>query len=151
MKAILKLTALSLLVLLYACGQKSHEHDGHDHDHAHDAAEASPNHALYEEVMKVHNEAMAKMDAVYRLREDLKKKASETPGLSAEKKKEMEDMVLKLDSANESMMTWMHEFKPEPDSIAGEEKVREYLETEMEKVKKVREDILEAIDRAKAL
>ena len=67
-----------------------------------------------------------------------------------EKKKEIEATIAKLDSASEGMMTWMHEFKPEADSTASEEKVREYLEREMERVKKVKEDILEAIEKAKS-
>jgi hypothetical protein len=44
----------------------------------------------------------------------------------------------------------MRAFDPLPDSL-GEEKAREYLETEMEKVKQVRENILEALEKAKAL
>jgi hypothetical protein len=46
------------------------------------------------------------------------------------------------------MMVWMRKFNPLPDSL-GEEKAREYLENEMEKIKKVREDVLAAIEKAK--
>jgi hypothetical protein len=46
------------------------------------------------------------------------------------------------------MMTWMHEFNPLPDSL-GEEKARAYLEGEIERVKKVRANILEALEAAK--
>jgi hypothetical protein len=46
-------------------------------------------------------------------------------------------------------MDWMHNFKPPVDSIVGEEKAREYLENEMEKVKKLKEDISEALESAK--
>jgi hypothetical protein len=42
----------------------------------------------------------------------------------------------------------MHEFKPLPDSL-GEEKARAYLEGEMERVKKVKANILEALEEAK--
>jgi hypothetical protein len=48
------------------------------------------------------------------------------------------------------MMDWMHGFNPPPDSL-GEERAREYLETEMEKIKKVREEVNEAIEKTKAI
>ena len=44
----------------------------------------------------------------------------------------------------------MHHFNPIPDSL-GEEKAREYLEDEMEKVKKVKADILESMEEAKGV
>jgi hypothetical protein len=46
------------------------------------------------------------------------------------------------------MMVWMNEFNPMPDSVAGEEKAREYLENEMEKIKKVKENILQALQES---
>jgi hypothetical protein len=47
------------------------------------------------------------------------------------------------------MMDWMHHFKPQADSVVGEEKAREYLENEMEKVNKLKEDIQEALESSK--
>lgn len=149
MKTILKLSSLTLLVLLYACGQKSHDHEhGHDHDHhAHDSADASPNAKLYSEVMAVHDEVMPKMGDIYTLKEGLKKKLADNP--AADKKSEIESAITKLDAADESMRVWMREFDSE--AIKDEEKKREYLENEMEKVKKLREDMLAAIEQAKGL
>jgi len=45
-------------------------------------------------------------------------------------------------------MDWMHKFNPLPDT-ANQEKAREYLENEMEKIKKVRELINGSIEKAK--
>ena len=45
------------------------------------------------------------------------------------------------------MMVWMRQFEPVADS-AGEKKARNYLESELIKVKKVREDILKALQDA---
>ena len=42
------------------------------------------------------------------------------------------------------MMVWMRNFNPLPDSL-GEEQAKEYLEDEMEKIKKVREDVRKAL------
>lgn len=147
MKTILKLSALTLLALLYACGQKSHDHEhGHDH-HAHDSAGTSPNAKLYSEVMAIHDEVMPKMDDIYTLKEGLKKKLADNP--AADKKSEIESAIARLDAADESMRVWMREFDSE--AIKDEEKKREYLENEMVKVKKLREDMLAAIEQAKTL
>ena len=139
------LTFLIVLVLA-SCGQKSHDHEHGDHDHNHDT-ETSPNQALYDEVMKIHDEVMPKMNDIHKLKEELKKKIADTPGMVEEEKKKIEAVIAKLDSASNGMMVWMRQFNPLPDSL-GEEKAREYLEDEMEKVKKVKEDILEAMEKA---
>src|SRR5262245_34128266 len=124
---ILRFTLSSLVVILAACGQKSHEHE-HDHGDGHEQTEAGHNQVLYEEVMKIHDKVMPKMEDIYKLKRELQKKIEDTPAMAAEKKKELEALIAKLDSADHSMMTWMHEFNPLPDSVAGEEKAREYLE-----------------------
>jgi hypothetical protein len=135
-----------IVLIMSACGQKTEENNEQT---AGDPIESEGNQALYEEVMKVHDEVMPKMNDMYKLKEELKNKIANTPALVEEKKKEIEGSILKLDSASESMMVWMRHFNPIPDSL-GQEKAREYLENEMEKVKKVREDIYEAIEKAKA-
>lgn len=138
--------SLALIVTLAACGQKQQEHNHDHHDHAHEAPVSEANQALYDEVMKIHDEVMPKMNDIYKIKQDLKKKLDETKDLSEEKKKELEQTIAQLDSASEGMMVWMREFNPLPDSL-GEEKAREYLEDEMERVKKVKEDILEALEK----
>jgi hypothetical protein len=140
---------LILIIIVCGCKQKSNEGENHDHS-ASDSIETSGNEALYSEVMKVHDEVMPKMNDIYTLKEELKKKLSTEKTLSEEKKKEIDATISKLDSASESMMIWMRGFRPLPDSL-GEEKVREYLETEMEKVKNVREEIQEALESGKGL
>jgi hypothetical protein len=140
-----KIVVLCLTVLLANCGKKEHQHEGHNHGEA--IQEESGNNVLDREVMKVHDEAMAKMDEIYKLKQQLKKKFDESA--STEQKAEIEKTIAKLDSADASMMNWMHQYKPFPDSVFGEEKAREYLESEIEKIKKVRQDMLDAIEQAK--
>lgn len=133
-------SAFALICLVIAgCQQKAREHHGD--------LENSPNQALYEEVMVIHDEVMPKMDDIYKTKTALKKRL-ETPGLSEMQKKEINDKIAQLDSADESMMVWMRKFDPIPDSL-GEEKAREYLEQELVKVKKVRENILQALKNAR--
>jgi hypothetical protein len=146
MKSINVLYALFLLALLAACKEKSSEHEGHDAT-ASDQVQVSENQVLYNEVMKIHDEVMPKMNDIYSVKQELRKTLSK-PELTEVEKMKIEAMISRLDSASESMMVWMREFQPVPDSD-GEEKAREYLETEMEKVKKVRENILQALAEAK--
>jgi hypothetical protein len=140
MKTISAKIFLICLVIIWGCGHKEHDH--HDEAHEADTLSTDANAALLSEVDKLHMELMGKMEDIYKKKEDLKK---ELDGATADKKKELENAIAKLDSADQSMMDWMHNFKPLPDSV-GTEKAREYLETEMEKIKKVKDDILEALE-----
>ena len=63
MRASLPFVSL-IILLLWGCGQESKD-----------------NQALYDEVMKVHDEVMPKMNDIYKLREQLKKQLADTPGL----------------------------------------------------------------------
>lgn len=141
---------LAGFIMVWGCGQKSHDHEGHDHHAGDPVSEEGGNQALDQEIMKIHDEVMPKMDEIYRLKEQLKNKIATTPALAEEKKQELENTIAGLDSASESMMDWMHQYSPIPDSVDGAEKAREYLENEMEKIRKVKEDMLEAIEKAKA-
>ncbi len=140
---------MGLLVIVWSCGQKSNDQEPHDHSH-HDETEEHGNQGLYEDVMKVHDEVMPKMNDIYKLKEELNKEIADAPEMLEEKRKAIEAMILQLDSASESMMVWMRNFNPLPDSL-GEEKARKYLEEQKIKVEKVKEDMLQAIEEAKAL
>ena len=136
-----------ILTIIVGCKQQSEEHQKHDHDH-HEETGISPNEKLYNEVMAIHDEVMPKMDDIYKLKTALKNQLADTPNMAEQKKKEIELTILQLDSASENMMVWMRSFNPLPDSI-GEEKARQYLEEEKEKVKKVKGTMLKAIEEAK--
>ena len=146
MKAILsKYLLLAMLTVALGCGQKSNHEN---HDAGHDMEEGG-NQALYDEVMKVHDEVMPKMNDIYKLKEKLKDKIAQTPDMVEEKKEDIEATITRLDSASEGMMVWMRNFNPLPDS-AGVEEARDYLESEMEKIKKVKEDVRKALEEAEA-
>jgi hypothetical protein len=134
--------AVVFLIVAGACQQKSSEHH-HDPD---EKIQASPNQALYEEVMAIHNEVMPRMNDLYKRKNALKKQL-DTSGLSEGEKNEIAEKIARIDSANEGMMVWMRQFNPIPDSL-GEDKARQYLESEMVKVKKVKDDILAALKDA---
>jgi hypothetical protein len=138
----------SRIPFLTACQQKS-EHDGHEgHDaHAQDKTETSENQKLYNEVMKVHDEVMPKMNDIHKLKMAIKERIEKNQNLSTVERMKLDAMYAKLDSANDGMMVWMREFRPLPDSV-GEEKAKKYLENEMERVQKVRQNMLNAIEAA---
>jgi hypothetical protein len=143
--SISKYLLLAALVVMWGCGQKSSS-ENHDHGGGHDAEEGG-NQSLYDEVMKVHDEVMPKMNDIYKLKEQLKDKIANTPDMVAEKKQQIESTISRLDSASEGMMVWMRNFNPLPDSV-GEQEARDYLESEMEKIKKVSEDVRKALEDA---
>jgi hypothetical protein len=145
---VLRALTLGLTLTLASCGQKSHDHSMHETAAADTTADGG-NAALRDEVMKVHDEVMPKLDNIYQLKEKLKNKIAETPALAAEKKQQIEASIAKLDSASEGMMIWMRKFDPTADTLTIEKK-REYLENEMEKIKKVREDVNEALTQGEA-
>lgn len=144
MNKIIIYTLLILAVSTWACKEKSNTDATENNTEASEAVEVSENQILYNEVMKIHDEAMAKLDDVERQKETLRNKIIAEPAIADEKRKALEVKIARLDSANESMMVWMRNFNPLPDST-GEEKAREYLENEMEKVKSVRENILQTL------
>jgi hypothetical protein len=148
MNKILINLVLMIALIAWGCKEKKQDenHDHHNHE-ATDDTELSENAILDREVMKIHDEVMPKIDAIIRKKEELKNKIATTPKMPAEEKQRIEALIVKLDSAGDGMMVWMRNYNPPPDS-QGEEKAREYLENEMEKIKKVRQDMVQALEEA---
>src|SRR5687768_5273122 len=147
MKSTYLVLFLSVLALASACKKSESTHaNGHSE---HQESEGG-NQKLYEEVMAVHDEVMPKMNDIYKLKEGLKKQIADTPDMAAAKKQEMESVIIQLDSASESMMVWMRNFNPIPDSL-GVEKARQYLEEQKAAVEEVKEDMLDAIEEAERI
>jgi hypothetical protein len=139
MKILFQLLCATTL-LLYNCTSKTSDAD------VGKPVESEGNQLLYDEVMKVHDEAMPKMNDIYNWKEKLKSKL-QADTLSQERKQELESAIHRLDSASDGMMVWMRQFDPPADSI-NKERAREYLENEMEKVKVVKEEILQSLQKA---
>ncbi len=137
--------AFLVVLLLAACGNKGN-HKGHGEEE--EAATTNPNEALYDKVMDIHNEVMPKMEDLYKLKQHLQTKLDSASDVATEQKEELRQRIAHLDSVSKLMMDWMHKFDPLPDS-ADQEEAREYLESEMEKIKKVKEAMLEAIEKEK--
>ncbi|MBZ0246419.1 MAG: hypothetical protein K8H85_10760 [Cyclobacteriaceae bacterium] len=145
MKLTYKLLIL-FLVVLAACGKPSDQSGG---EMGSEDANEDPNQALYDQVMNLHDEVMPKMEDIYKIKSQLQEKIANSPDLVKERKEALERMILTLDSANNSMMDWMHQFNPLPDSV-DEEQSRAYLESQMEKIKEVKEIMITTLEEAKA-
>jgi TolA-binding protein len=146
----LPLLSLLAILLMFGCS-KSGDHSRMNHD-TEQTQEEGPNQALYNQMMDVHDEVMPKMDDLMKLKRDLQEQIANSPDMVVERKQDLERIISNLDSASNAMMSWMHrihEFNPLADSV-NQEKAREYLETEMEEIRKVKELINESIEKAKA-
>lgn len=141
------LPKILFILLLTACG-KSGEHTRNDQEEGAMDGD-SPNEALYNQVMDVHDEVMPKREDIYKLKKNLMEQIANTPDMVVERKQQLEQIISNLDSASNVMMEWMHKFNPLPDSV-DQEKAREYLESEMENVKKMRTLMNESIEKAEA-
>jgi hypothetical protein len=131
--------AFLLVVGLFSCGKNKDKQ-------ASDPVTDDPNKVLYNQVMDIHDEVMPRMEDIVRLKRELKERVEKSSDLVPEKRKEIEQKILQLDSAGKAMMTWMNDFRPEEYTGEG---LREYLESEKERVTKVKELMLEAIQKAK--
>jgi hypothetical protein len=142
MKTLLKVLFIVVLGALISCGKPGKDTT------ASDPVEEDANQALYDQVMDIHDEVMPKMDDLYKLKKQLQDSIAKTPAMVEEAKKELELTIQQLDSASNSMMVWMRQFNPPTDSTS-EEALREYLEAQLEMVKKMREDVMGALDKGK--
>ncbi len=118
----------SFIIFITSCGQKKAEEDA--------------NKILYNQVMDIHDEVMPSMDELYRLKKQLTEKIENSPDLVEEKRQEIEQTILVIDSASKSMMRWMREFRPEE---YKEVELTKYLESEMKRVQTVKEIMQDAL------
>ena len=101
---------------------------------------------LYNQVMDIHDEVMPKTEELYNISKKLKAALKESS--SEEEAELMQRKIDYLDSVNSMMMDWMHGFKTLPDTTS-EENAQAYYEDQLEKVKKVKEAILTALEKEK--
>lgn len=144
MKQYIFVTALA--IGLVACGGNG-SHEGHE-GHGDAAAErkdgfsdtgSTPEDSLYKLVIDGHDEAMAKMGKIRGAQASVEAKID-----SLKKRKGQElvqaaykDVKTKLDAAYAGMNTWMEHFNPDS-AKADAAKRLEYLQSELDKVTKVK-------------
>ena len=137
---LLNFCLLISLFLINACGNKNNSYESHGMETASD----NGNQVLQNQVLDIHDEVMPKTEELYNISKELK--ANWKEARSEDEKMQLQKRIDYLDSVNNMMMDWMHEFTPLPDTT-NEETARAYYETHLEKIKKVREAILMALEK----
>lgn len=143
MKAVSVIFFFIFLIAAASCGKK----DGAPP--AGEPIDSEPNQLLEKEAWRIHDEVMPKMGRLYKLKGTLQEKITSTPDMPEDEKAELQTVINELDASYEGMMQWMRNFKPEQHA-SSEENTREYLENEIENIKKVREDILAALEKGES-
>jgi len=89
-------------------------------------------------VLAVHDQAMAKMDHVYILRQNLKKRRDSLAASSRDTLlvQGLGEHIQLLQKADDHMMKWMHGYKKPEDSLSDGEALR-YLQQELVKIEQV--------------
>ncbi|MFD2515098.1 hypothetical protein ACFSRY_14595 [Pontibacter locisalis] len=93
---------------------------------------------LEDQVMEVHDSAMAKMSTIYHLRRDIRalRDTLESQQVDTAQLAPLYNSILQLNEADEAMMNWMRQYKA-PVSLSHEQAMS-YLQNEMVKIKRVK-------------
>ncbi len=148
----IRITARTLALLVFsitmlgACQKKQA-----DDESLGTPAESEKVTALRNDVIAVHDEVMPLMSTIYTLKNSLKENLNTRPELSAVHKKQIEETIASLDSADRGMRVWMREFSKLETSGMPEDEAIAALESEMKKITKVKDDMLSSVDKAAEL
>lgn len=142
MKNALKLLFLALIAVS-GCGKSTSESSGSADSLANESK------ALYSRAMDIHDEVMPKMDDLYRLKSQLKDTLG-SASLTPEVKADFEGRIHLMDSAEKSMMDWMHDNRLRPiQDTTNLESYRQYMKAKVESAERMKALMLEAIEKGK--
>ena len=109
---------------------------------------------LKEKVFAVHDEIMPKMGDIMRYKKQLNKRIDDLNDAgadeNAEKITELKKVVEELDSSQEGMMNWMHEFNSNFDDMV-EDQILKYLNDQMTKIENVAKATNKALNDAEEI
>lgn len=142
MKNAFKLLFLALIAVS-GCGKSTSESSGSADSLANESK------ALYSRAMDIHDEVMPKMDELYRLKSQLKDTLG-SASLTPEAKTDFEARIHLMDSAEKSMMDWMHDNRLRPiQDTTNLESYRQYMKAKVESAERMKALMLEAIEKGK--
>lgn len=126
-------------VFFFACGNNAEQQEAEQ--------------ASWDEMMVVHDEVMPKMAEISSLRRDLKARMEALDSTQTEQAATIDATLAQLDAADIGMMNWMGDLQQLSDlrENNSHEEIMAYLKQEQEKVKKVKEDMLLAIEAGKQM
>ena len=107
--------------------------------------------AKYDEVMEMHDISMENHHTMMMLGKKIRK-TKKPENISPETGANIEQTLQGIDRADEDMMSWMHDLKrPRHMKSMATNEIREYLDNELEDIKKIDEDIKAQTAKAKAI
>jgi uncharacterized coiled-coil DUF342 family protein len=138
MKTVPIVSLILIMVSIFACGPQKSE-----------------NELLEEKVIQVHDEVMPKIGNLKSHKNKLEKKAnsleeSSTSDDYQSQISELRSAAADCDKAYDEMFVWMRQYNKDIEGMTEEEK-KAYFENELEKVEKVKEDILQALENGESL
>lgn len=98
---------------------------------------------LYNEVMKIHDDVMPKMQDISKLRRELRKRIPVVQDSSV-----VYSDILYLNKADDAMMDWMAKFSEEYMTIQKKEDKISFLNKEKQAIEHVRDIMLESIAKS---
>ncbi len=128
------MTVIAFGALLAACGDNTEQSQAQQ--------------KAWEEMMEVHDEVMPKMGEISRLRRELTAKMEALDSTETEKIETIDATLAQLDGADIGMMDWMGDLQQLSTlrENNSHDEIMAYLEQEKEKVQKVKENMLNAIE-----
>lgn len=143
----MKIAILIALVTLASCAGNSSD----ERKNGYSKVPKNPEDSLFQDVMDLHDQAMAKIGKVKGTREQLGAKIDSLKKVKSSVKesltKKYTEISDELKQADDKMNTWMHEFSI--DTLQDDIKSRiAYLESEKSKVSAVKDEILAALSKA---
>jgi hypothetical protein len=139
----------ALLLMFAACQNSSTTNESENpENNSPEALEQT----LYQEVIKIHDEVMPKLQEISNLKGKVEEKITEFEGIDQEDARlnTLREQLVNLDEADQSMMDWMHNFKTTYDGWTHKETM-EYLQKEKERIRKTGELVDESIASARSL
>lgn len=107
---------------------------------------------LHDQVMAIHDEIMPKMGDIMDYKAKARTELDSLMQLGEDgyqlRKDQLVEIQSSLEAADHAMMDWMHQFEPSIDSISHE-KAMEYLRSEKERITKVKEIMIQALEDAR--
>ncbi len=108
--------------------------------------------ALYDQVMQIHDEIMPKMDNIMKAKGQLQERLDSLRQINGNENlvSAMEEATTSLTEADEAMMQWMRNFKPQ-DDVKDHQTVIDYYKDQEEKIKAVKDQMYNSLEEAEKL
>lgn len=140
------------MMLVISCSKKDEQAESDKIDNKEIPEEQRELMALYDEVIDIHDEVMPKMDDLMQAKGALQEKLDTLRENNPDDKaiQELEQSIINLGEADEAMMSWMRNFKPQDDP-ENQQAAIDYYKDEKIKISEVKEKMLSALEEARRL